>query len=164
MIVRSLIAAALIGGTAYPAAAQDTAPPPAATAPQNPSQEPSREAAPPRPIRNAPSPRALEFAAYIFSAVNVGGYQLGTAEFEALLAKQNTKLADVSPRGPFGNRVMGIFTLLSNQMNLNRVRSCLAVAGEYGPEGNVAKNVLLPPGTREASPAPDSSGAKPAQP
>ncbi|CAO4133962.1 hypothetical protein [Methylorubrum extorquens] len=165
MIVRSLIAAALIGGTAYPAAAQDTAPPPAATAPQEPSQtpsqEPSREAAPPRPIRNAPSPRALEFAAYIFSAVNVCGYRLNAPEFEALLAKQNTRPEDVSPRGPFGNRVIGIFTLMSNQMNLNREQACLAVAGEYGPEGNVVKNVLLPPGSGEPVPAP---GGKPAQP
>ncbi|MCP1560760.1 UNVERIFIED_ORG: hypothetical protein M2438_004862 [Methylobacterium sp. SuP10 SLI 274] len=161
MIVRSLIAATLIGGMAYPAAAQDTAPPPAATAPQepsqNPSQEPSREAAPPRPIRNAPSPRALEFAAYIFSAVNVCGYRLNAPEFEALLAKQNTRPEDVSPRGPFGNRVIGIFTLMSNQMNLNREQACLAVAGEYGPEGNVVKNVLLPPGSGEP-------GGKPAQP
>lgn len=157
MIVRSLIAAALIGGMAHPAAAQDTAPPPAATAPQ----EPSREAAPPRPIRNAPSPRALEFAAYIFSAVNVCGYRLNAPEFEALLAKQNTRPEDVSPRGPFGNRVIGIFTLMSNQMNLNREQACLAVAGEYGPEGNVVKNVLLPPGAGEPVPAP---GGKPAQP
>ena len=157
MTIRPILAALLIGGLALPAAAQDTAPAPAQPAPQ----EPSKEAAPPRSIRNAPSPRALEFAAYIFSAVNVCGYQLGTTEFEALLAKQNTRLADVSPRGPFGNRVMGIFTLMSNQMNLNREQSCLAVAGEYGPEGSVAKNVLLPPGSREAPPAP---GSKPAQP
>ena len=155
MIARSLIAAALIAGLACPAAAQETAAPPAQPAPQ----EPAKEAAPSRPIRNAPSPRALEFAAYIFSAVNVCGYQLGTDEFEALLAKQNTRLADVSPRGPFGNRVMGIFTLMSNQMNLNREQACLAVAGEYGPEGNVAKNVLLPLGA--TPPAPES---KPAQP
>ncbi len=72
---------------------------------------------------------------------------LSTSEFEALLAKQNTRPEDVSPRGPFGNRVMGIFTLMSNQMNLNREQACLAVAGEYGPEGSVAKNLLLPPGT-----------------
>lgn len=161
MIVRSLIAAALIGGMAHPAAAQDTAPTPAATAPQEPSQTPSREAAPPRPICNAPSPLALEFAAYIFSAVNVCGYQLNAPEFEALLAKQNTRPEDVSPRGPFGNRVIGIFTLMSNQMNLNREQACLAVAGEYGPEGNVVKNVLLPPGAGEPVPAP---AGKPAQP
>lgn len=165
MTFRPLLAALMVGGLALPALAQEpAAPPPAQQAPQQETQpEAPKEASPPRPIRNAPSPRALEFAAYIFSAVNVCGYQLGTAEFEALLAKQNTKLADVSPRGPFGNRVMGIFTLMSNQMNLNRERSCLAVAGEYGPEGNVAKNVLLPPGTREAPPA-ESSRAKPAQP
>ncbi|KQQ12087.1 hypothetical protein ASF53_15635 [Methylobacterium sp. Leaf123] len=161
MIVRSLIAAALIGGMVCPAVAQETAPPPAPTAPQEPSQEPSREAAPPRPIRNAPSPRALEFAAYIFSAVNVCGYRLNAPEFEALLAKQNTRPEDVSPRGPFGNRVIGIFTLMSNQMNLNREQACLAVAGEYGPEGNVVKNVLLPPGSGEPAPAPEG---KPAQP
>lgn len=153
MIARSLIAALLIGGLACPASAQETASPPAQAAPQEP--------APPRPIRNAPSPRALEFAAYIFSAVNVCGYRLNTAEFEALLAKQNTRPEDVSPRGPFGNRVMGIFTLMSNQMNLNREQACLAVAGEYGPEGNVVKNVLLPPGSDDTPAAP---AGKPAQP
>ncbi|CAO4171254.1 hypothetical protein [Methylorubrum populi] len=156
MTVRPLIAALLIGGLAWPVSAQETAPPPA--------QEAPKDAAPPRPIRNAPNPRALEFAAYIFSAVNVCGYQLGTPQFEALLAKQNTTLADVSPRGPFGGRVMGIFSLMSNQMNLNREQSCLAVAGEYGPEGSVAKNVLLPPGSGEAPAAPDAPGSKPAQP
>lgn len=153
MTVRPLIAALLIGGLAWPVAAQETAPPPA--------QEAPKDAAPPRPIRNAPNPRALEFAAYIFSAVNVCGYRLNTAEFETLLAKQNTRPEDVSPRGPFGNRVMGIFTLMSNQMNLNREQACLAVAGEYGPEGNVVKNVLLPPGSDETPAAP---AGKPAQP
>ncbi|MGE7154034.1 hypothetical protein ACQKJ1_09850 [Methylorubrum rhodesianum] len=157
MTIRPILAALLIGGLALPAAAQDTAPAPAQPAPQ----EPSKEAAPPRSIRNAPSPRALEFAAYIFSAVNVCGYRLNTAEFEALLAKQNTRPEDVSPRGPFGNRVMGIFTLMSNQMNLNREQACLAVAGEYGPEGNVVKNVLLPPGSDDTPAAP---AGKPAQP
>ncbi|MFG5119477.1 hypothetical protein [Methylorubrum sp. POS3] len=144
MTARLLLAAALVGGLLSPAAAQEPATPPAATPP---AQGSTQDAAPPRPIRNAPSPRALEFAAYIFSAVNVCGYVLSTSEFEALLAKQNTKPEDVSPRGPFGNRVMGIFTLMSNQMNLNREQACLAVAGEYGPEGSVAKNLLLPPGT-----------------
>ena len=95
-------------------------------------------------IRNAPSPRALEFAAYIFAASNVCGYRLGTEQFEALLAKQNTRAEDVSPRGPFGNRVQTMFALMSNQMQLNREKACVAVAGEYGPEGNVNKNVLLP--------------------
>ena len=141
MTARFLIAAALVGGLLAPAAAQEPATPP------KPTQEPAPEAAPQRPIRNAPSPRAVELAAYIFSAVNVCGYVLGTGEFEALLAKQNAKAEDVNPRGPFGNRVMGVFTLMSNQMNLNREQACLAVAGEYGPEGSVAKNVLLPPGT-----------------
>ncbi len=159
MTTRTLAALLLIGGLALPASApanaQDTAPTPAQTTPQEPSKESSKEeAAPPRPIRNAPSPRALEFAAYIFSAVNVCGYGLGTEAFEALLVKQNTTLAAVSPRGPFGNRVIGIFTMMSNQMNLNREQACLAVAGEYGPEGVVAKNVLLPPGSGAAPPAP----------
>ena len=39
-------------------------------------------------------------------------------------------------------------------MNLNREQSCLAVAGEYGPEGSVARNVLLPPGTKPPEPKP----------
>jgi hypothetical protein len=37
-----------------------------------------------------------------------------------------------------------MFTLMSNQMAQNRDQACIAVAGEYGPEGTVAKNVLLP--------------------
>ena len=57
--------------------------------------------------------------------------------------------------------MIGIFTLMSNQMNLNREQSCLAVAGEYGPEGSVVKNVLLPPGS-DAPPA--APAGKPAQP
>ena len=95
-------------------------------------------------IRNAPSPRALEFAAYIFAAANVCGYRIGTEEFDALLEKQNVRAADVSPRGPFGAKVQTMFALMSNQMQLNREKACIAVAGEYGPEGNVSKNVLLP--------------------
>ncbi len=144
MTARLLLAAALVGGLLAPAAAQEPATPPKPTPP---AESVAPEAGQPRSIRNAPSPRALEFAAYIFSAVNVCGYVLNTAEFETLLAKQNTRAEDVSPRGPFGNRVMGIFTLMSNQMNLNREQACLAVAGEYGPQGTVTKNVLLPPGT-----------------
>ena len=112
-------------------------------------------------IRNAPAPRALEFAAYIFAASNVCGYRIGTEQFEALLAKQNTRAEDVSPRGPFGNRVQTMFALMSNQMALNREKACLAVAGEYGPEGNVVKNVLLPPGSDDTPAAP---AGKPAQP
>ncbi|GJD36971.1 hypothetical protein [Methylobacterium aerolatum] len=111
-------------------------------------------------MRNAPSSRALEFAAYIFAASNVCGYRIGATEFEALLAKQNTRAADVQPNGPFGNRVQTIFTLMSNQMAANRDQACIAVAGEYGPEGNVAKNVLLPPGAE----APKAEPAKPDAP
>jgi hypothetical protein len=101
-------------------------------------------------IRNAPAPRALEFAAYIFAAANTCGYRIGTAEFEAMLAKQNARIADVQPNGPFGARVQTMFALMSNQMALNREQACLAVAGEYGPEGNITRNVLLPPGTPDA--------------
>ncbi|GAB6841299.1 hypothetical protein HNR00_000536 [Methylorubrum rhodinum] len=156
MTARLLLAAALLGGLLAPAAAQEPATPPKASPPvqETAPKADTPEAGQPRSIRNAPSPRALEFAAYIFSAVNVCGYVLGTGEFEALLAKQNTRPEDVSPRGPFGNRVMGIFTLMSNQMNLNREQACIAVAGEYGPEGAVAKNVLLPPGTTPPEPKP----------
>lgn len=109
-------------------------------------------------IRNAPGPRALEFAAYVFAAANVCGYRIGTDAFEALLAKQNTRSADVSPRGPFGNRVQTMFALMSNDMALNREKACLAVAGEYGPEGNVARNVLLPAGIA----APPAAAGEPA--
>ncbi|WP_375462573.1 hypothetical protein [uncultured Methylobacterium sp.] len=109
-------------------------------------------------IRNAPAPRALEFAAYIFAASNVCGYRIGTDTFEALLAKQNARSEDVGPRGPFGGRVQTMFALMSNQMALNRDTACLAVAGEYGPEGSVAKNVLLP----AAGEAPSAPAAEPA--
>ncbi|TXM76431.1 hypothetical protein FV226_01955 [Methylobacterium sp. WL12] len=112
-------------------------------------------------IRNAPAPRALEFAAYIFAASNVCGYRIGTDTFEALLVKQGTRSADVSPRGPFGGRVQSTFALMSNDMAQNREKACLAVAGEYGPEGTVAKNVLLPAGA-DAAPAPGAD--KPAEP
>lgn len=112
-------------------------------------------------IRNAPSPRALEFAAYIFAAANTCGYRIGTTEFEGLLAKQNTRIADVQPNGPFGNRVQTIFTLMSNQMAANRDQACIAVAGEYGPDGNVARNVLLP---ADASADPKAEPAKPTPP
>ncbi|MDE3749149.1 hypothetical protein [Methylobacterium radiotolerans] len=112
-------------------------------------------------IRNAPSPRALEFAAYIFAASNVCGYRIGSDQFEALLAKQNVQIGDVQPRGPFGNRVQTMFTLMSNQMAQNRDQACLAVAGEYGPEGTVAKNVLLPAGQEPAAPAKPAEPAKP---
>jgi hypothetical protein len=115
-------------------------------------------------IRNAPSPRALEFAAYIFAASNVCGYRIGTDEFDALLEKQNVRAADVGPRGPFGGRVQTIFALMSNQMQLNREKACLAVAGEYGPEGSITKNVLLPaPAADAPATGAASSDAKPAQ-
>lgn len=112
-------------------------------------------------IRNAPAPRALEFAAYIFAASNVCGYRIGSDPFEALLAKQNVRIGDVQPRGPFGNRVQTMFTLMSNQMQQNRDQACLAVAGEYGPEGTVAKNVLLPAGQDAGAPAKPAEPAKP---
>ncbi|MCJ2132540.1 hypothetical protein MKK69_00385 [Methylobacterium sp. J-026] len=104
-------------------------------------------------IRNAPAPRALEFSAYIFAASNVCGYRIGSEQFEALLAKQNVRIEDVQPRGPFGNRVQTMFTLMSNQMAQNRDQACIAVAGEYGPDGTVAKNVLLPASEAPAKPA-----------
>ena len=112
-------------------------------------------------IRNAPAPRALEFAAYIFAASNVCGYRIGNEQFEALLAKQNVQVADVQPRGPFGNRVQTMFTLMSNQMAQNRDQACLAVAGEYGPEGTVSKNVLLPAAPDASAPAKPTEPAKP---
>jgi hypothetical protein len=112
-------------------------------------------------IRNAPAPRALEFAAYIFAASNVCGYRIGTEQFEALLAKQNARAEDVAPRGPFGNRVQTMFALMSNNMALHREQSCLAVAGEYGPEGNIAKNVLLPVADAPGADGPKRSGEIP---
>ena len=104
-------------------------------------------------IRNAPPPRALETAAYIFAAANVCGYRIGTAPFEGLLARYQVTIDDVRPpRGPFGAKVQTIFTLMSNQMMQNRDASCRAVAGEYGPEGSVVPGILLPPVPAEAPP------------
>ena len=62
-----------------------------------------------------------------------------------------------------------MFALMSNQMALNREQACIAVAGEYGPEGSVAKNVLLPAeapaqGTApSAQPPAEAPARKPAQ-
>ncbi|GJE40521.1 hypothetical protein [Methylobacterium persicinum] len=118
-------------------------------------------------MRNAPSPRAMQFAAYIFAASNVCGYRIGVPEFEALLTKQNSRIADVQPGGPFGNQVQTMFTIMSNQMQMNREGACIAVAGEYGPDGNIARNVLQPGGAEPPAPAPDKGkppeAAKPAQ-
>ncbi|GJD61960.1 hypothetical protein [Methylobacterium frigidaeris] len=105
-------------------------------------------------IRNAPPPRALETAAYVFAAANVCGYRIGTAPFEALLARYQVSIEDVRPpRGPFGAKVQTIFALMSNQMMQNRDAACRAVAGEYGPEGNIAPGILLPAAREEAPPA-----------
>ncbi len=139
-----LLIAALLAGLTLPAAAED------------------------RPIRNAPSPRSLEFAAYIYSAQNVCGYRIGVPAFEAELAKQGTKPEDVNPRGPFGRHIAGMFSLMSNQIQLNREAACLAVAGEFGPEGKIAKNVLLPAGADDAPAAPkpgepEAASPKPAE-
>lgn len=54
-----------------------------------------------------------------------------------------------------------MFALMSNQMQVNRERSCLAVAGEYGPEGTVSKDVLQPAAAPADAPKPAET--KPAQ-
>ena len=141
---RHLLIAAVLAGFAMPALAED--------------------AAAPRTIRNAPAPRALELAAYIYAASNVCGYKIGVPEFDGVLAKMNTRSEDVSPRGPFGARIQGIFAMMSNDMAQHREQSCIAVAGEYGPEGSLAKNVLQPMAAGETPPptpkAPDAAPAK----
>lgn len=114
-------------------------------------------------IRNAPGPRALEFAAYVFAASNVCGYRIDTDQFEALLAKQSTTSRDVSPRGPFGARVQTMFALMSNEMARDRARSCVAIDAEYGKEGTVARNLLLP-ADAAAPPAPPPAAEPPAPP
>ncbi len=105
----------------------------------------------------------MELAAYIFAASNVCGFRIGGPEFEALLAKQNTRVSDIQAGGPFGTRVQMMFTLMSNQMQLNREGSCTAVAGEYGPEGNIARNVLQPSDAVPEAQKPAAPPAKPAQ-
>ncbi len=114
-------------------------------------------------IRNAPSPRAMELAAYIFAASNVCGFRIGGPEFEALLANQNARVSDIQAGGPFGTRVQMMFTLMSNQMQMNREGACTAVAGEYGPEGNIARNVLQPSDAVPEAQKPTVPPAKPAQ-
>ncbi|ACL60741.1 hypothetical protein [Methylobacterium nodulans] len=116
-------------------------------------------------IRNAPPPRALETAAYIFAAANVCGYQIGVAPFETLLGRYDVAVEDVRPpRGPFGAKVQTMFTLMSNQMMANRDAACRIVATEYGPEGTVAKGILLPAAAQApaggAPPAPEGSAPK----
>jgi hypothetical protein len=97
-------------------------------------------------IRNAPSPRAVELAAYIFAVTNVCGWRLDPDTFEALMKRQNVTVDDVSPRGPFGNRVSGQFALMSNQMAQNRAVACDAAWREFGDEGVVSKGLArLPP-------------------
>ncbi|WP_298959253.1 hypothetical protein [uncultured Methylobacterium sp.] len=109
-------------------------------------------------IRNAPPPRSLETAAYIFAAANVCGYRIGVAPFEGVLGRYGVTMEDVRPpRGPFGAKVQTLFALMSNQMMLNREAACLAVAGEYGPEGSLEKGVLLP----AAVEAPPTEGTAP---
>ena len=157
MSFRFPIVALLGAALAFPALAQEAAKPAEDAKPPESSEAPAS-----RPIRNAPNPRALEFAAYIFSASNVCGYGIGVKEFDALLAKQNVRPEDVGPRGPFGARVQGIFAIMSNQIALNREQACLAVAGEYGPEGSIARNVLLPADAAGVQP-PAAPGTKPAQ-
>lgn len=112
-------------------------------------------------IRNAPGPRALEFAAYVFAASNVCGFRIDTDQFEALLVKQNTHTQDIGPRGPFGTRVQGMFALMSNDMALHRDKACPAVAGEYGPEGTIARNLLIPAAAEApaTAPTPDAPAA-----
>ena len=144
LAIVGLTAAALLAALAAPCLAQETAP-------DKPAETPAQRA-----IRNAPSARALELAAYVFSAANVCGFQIGVPEFDALLATQNVKAEDVSPRGPFGNRIQGIFALMSNDMAKHREESCIAVIGEYGPDGSVAKNVLKPAPDK----APDTAPGK----
>jgi hypothetical protein len=115
-----------------------------------------------QPIRNAPPPRALETAAYVFAAANVCGYRIGVASFEELLGRYHVTIEDVRPpRGPFGAQVQTMFTLMSNQMMANRDNSCRIVATEYGPEGNVAKGVLLPAAAQAPEGAPPPAEGAP---
>ncbi|GLS44036.1 hypothetical protein [Methylobacterium brachythecii] len=144
MMFRILLIAGLLAEATLPAAAED--------------------AAPPKPIRNAPAPQALTLAAYVYAASNVCGYRIGVPEFDALLAKMNVKAEDVGPRGAFGSHIQGMFTMMSNDMALHREQSCIAVAGEYGPEGNIAKNVLQPVAAGETPPAPPPAKAPEAAP
>jgi hypothetical protein len=54
-----------------------------------------------------------------------------------------------------------MFTLMSNQMMVNRDDACRIVATEYGPEGNVAKGVLLPAAAQAPEGAPPAAEGAP---
>lgn len=139
MTLRALTVAIGLIGLALPCAAQEPAQP-NAPAPQ----DRAAESQVPRPIQNAPDPRAFTLASYVYAASNVCGYKIGTGEFETLLARYGLKGADVAPRGRFVARLSTMFTMMSNDMQRNREQACLAVAAEYGPDGTIAKNVLQP--------------------
>lgn len=151
MVKRTLMAAILPLAVSLPCLAEE--PNPKDQSPQEQSNLKPADAPASRPIRNAPSPRALELSAYIFSASNVCGYKIGTSEFAELLAKFDARPEDVAPTGVFGRRIQGMFSLMSNDMALHREQSCLAVAGEYGPDGKIARNVLQPAPQGDAKPA-----------
>ena len=62
------------------------------------------------------------------------------------MRRQNVTIEDVSPQGPFGNRISGQFALMSNQMAQNREVACEAAWREFGDEGVVAKGLARLPG------------------
>lgn len=159
VLTASLFASSLLAaGLASPSLAQEPAPA------QKPEAMPS-EAEAPRPMRNAPDPRAFTLASYVYAASNVCGYKIGVGEFEALLARYGLKGADVAPRGRFAARLTTMFTMMSNDIQRNREQACLAVAAEYGREGTIAKNVLQPMDgvIPEEGKGPEGTVGKPAQ-
>ena len=56
-----------------------------------------------------------------------------------------------------------MFALMSNEMARDRARSCVAIDAEYGKEGTVARNLLLP-ADAAAPPSPPPAAEPPAPP
>jgi hypothetical protein len=95
-------------------------------------------------IRNAPPPRSLETAAYIYAVTNVCGFRIRPDPFRELFAKQGVTPDLVALRGPFGHKIQSMFVVMSNGLAQNRDAACAAAWTEFGRDGSVAAGLLEP--------------------
>ena len=93
-------------------------------------------------IRNAPPPRSLETAAYIYAVTNVCGFRIRPDPFRELFAKQGVTPDLVALRGPFGHKIQSMFVVMSNGLAQNRDAACAAAWTEFGRDGSVAAGLL----------------------
>ena len=93
-------------------------------------------------IRNAPPPRTLEIAAYIYAVTNVCGFRLKPEPFRELFVKQGVTPDSVAIQGPFGQKIEAMFAIMSNGMAQNRDAACAAAWKEFGRDGVVAAGLL----------------------